>query len=257
MGFTAKMVLVTAALFAGMIATEVLGIVLGRRRIARYGDRKTRSNAVDTLVFNLLGLLLAFSFYSATGRFDQLRRLVNDEINATGGAYQRLDLLPAPARDELRATFRDYLQSRIDVYRAEPETWEQPAAASRRLRDKIWREATAACNPATCPAATTTLLFSSLTQMFDLATNQWLSSRMHPPMIVFAMLFGIAMLGGWLVGRDLAQLVPRSWVYLLAYPITLSFIVWVILELEYPRLGAIRIDDFDELFVTMHQRMGS
>jgi hypothetical protein len=256
MSFIAKTLLISGGLFVAMIVLELVGIRVAAHRAAKHGEHKVRGNVVESGVFGLLGLMIAFSFYSSTGRFDQHRKLIIDEVNAASTAYFRIDLLPASAQPGLRASFRDYVQSRVDVYRADPEHWPKAAEASRLLRENIWSQAVVACR-SECSAATMNLVFSSLNTMFDLATSQWLTGRLHPPTIVFVMLFGLALAGALLVGHDIVDFRPRSLLYLLTYPFALSFITWVILDLEFPRRGVIRIDDFDELFVTMHERMPS
>ena len=68
-------------------------------------------------MFSLYGLLLAFSFSGAAGRYDARKQLIVEEANAIGTAYLRVDLLPTETQPAMRAQFRNYVDSRLAVYR--------------------------------------------------------------------------------------------------------------------------------------------
>ena len=71
---------------------------------------------VDAAVFGLLGLVLAFTYSGAAGRLDVRRAQIVQEANAIGTAYLRVDILPSSSQAEIRKLFRQYLDSRIEVY---------------------------------------------------------------------------------------------------------------------------------------------
>src|SRR5215510_4984847 len=98
-------------------------------------------------VFALLGLLIAFTFSGAASRFDARRQLVVEEANAIGTAYLRLDLLPAHTQPPLRESFRQYLQTRVEIYRKLPDiaAARQEAAHAVTLQGQIWSQALTAC----------------------------------------------------------------------------------------------------------------
>src|ERR1700729_1348275 len=76
----------------------------------------SESLAIESAVFALFGLLLAFTFSGAVARYDVHRELVIDECNAIETAYLRLDLLPPQSQPQLRQFFRDYVDSRLHLY---------------------------------------------------------------------------------------------------------------------------------------------
>src|SRR5216684_3566155 len=66
-------------------------IELGRRfRIKHKAPQE--STAIESAIFALFGLLLAFTFSGAVERYDRHRELLVEETNAIGTAYLRLDL---------------------------------------------------------------------------------------------------------------------------------------------------------------------
>ncbi len=86
---------VAGALFAGILVSLRIGRWLGRRAIARYGDEAVPGiGSLETAVFALLGLLIAFTFSGALERFDARRSQVVAETNAIGTAWLRIDLVP-------------------------------------------------------------------------------------------------------------------------------------------------------------------
>ena len=60
---------------------------------------------------------------------------------------------------------------------------------------------------------------------------------------------------GFLVGYEMGGSETPSWPHILVLALVLSFTLYVILDFEYPRLGLIRIDDFDRLLVQARAAM--
>ena len=66
-------------------------------------------------------------------------------------------------------------------------------------------------------------------------------------MVIFALLFGLAKFaaGGLRHGRQQGS----NWLHMLVTAVS----IYVILDIEYPRLGLIRVDAFDQLFAREHE----
>ena len=47
----------------------------------------------------------------------------------------------------------------------------------------------------------------------------------------------------------------RSWLHMLVFAATMSMTLYVILDLEFPRLGLIRLDTFDRVLVEVRESM--
>ena len=93
------------------------------------------------------------------------------------------------------------------------------------------------------------MLLPSLNAMFDITTTRLAATQMHPPGIVYVVLAVITLVCGFLVGYEMGGSYIPSWPHMLVLALVLSFTLYVILDFEYPRLGLIRIDDFDRLLV--------
>ena len=254
MTFTLKALLLAVGLFAAMVILQELGRRFALRRAARDPEgARAGAGVVDGAIFALLGLLIAFTFSGAASRFDERRKLIVEEANAIGTAYLRIDVLPAAVRADLRESFRRYLDARLAVYRALPDldAVKVERARADRLQQEIWSKAVAAS--AGSPAAV--LVLPALNQMIDITTTRTMAGQAHPPAIIFVLLCGLALLGALLAGDAMAAAKKRDWVHMAAYAFAVAGAVYVILDLEFPRLGFIRVDAFDAVLVELRASM--
>lgn len=246
-------------LFLGMLLFLDIGRRIGARRRAQ--DPKSAgagTGAVDGAVFALLGLLVAFTFSGAATRFDTRRALIVEEANAIGTAYLRLDLVPASAQPALRDLFRRYVDSRLEAYRKLPDLDAAKAelAQSAKLQADIWNQAVAAGRLEGAPPAATMLLLPALNQMIDITATRTMAGQIHPPMVIFLMLFGLALASALLAGYGMvAGGKSRDWLHMLAFATVLALVIYVIIDIEYPRLGLIRVDTFDQVLVEVRASM--
>ena len=248
---------VFVAFFAALIVCLEAGRRAGRKAFSSDRAHPSGLGTVEAVTFGLLGLMLAFTFSGAAERLDRRRGQIVDEANAIGTAWLRLDVLPANTQPQLREAVRRYTDSRIAVYRTFSESGLDAALAelarSSALQQEVWTGAVAACRDV--PSATVVVL-PALNEMFDIATTRLAATQMHPPGIVYVVLALISLVCGFLVGYEMGgtEVASRSHMIVLAF--VLSFTFYVILDFEYPRLGFIRIDDFDNLLVQVRASMG-
>lgn len=255
MHFTLTASLLACSLLAAMLVCLEIGHRIGSRRAAPEGEAgQAGFGVVEGAVFALLGLLVAFTFSGALSRFDDRRKLIVDEANAIGTAYLRIDVLPEAAREEMREKFRQYLDSRLAAYRAVPDMDAVAAELARAngMQQQIWSRAVTLSAGS---QSTAMLLLPALNQMFDIAATRTAASRMHPPHVVFGLLFSFSLLGALLAGNAMAGARSRRWLHSLAFAFALASAVYVILDMEYPRLGFIRVDAFDQVLVEVRQGM--
>ena len=195
-------------LFLGMLILLEVGRRIGIRRLAEDPEgAEAGVGTVEGAVFALLGLLIAFTFSGAASRFDTRRQLIIEETNDIGTAYLRLDLLSTEAQPGLREKFRQYVDTRLEVYRKLPDiaAAKEELAKANRLQVEIWRQSVAASRVQGASAAAPMLLLPALNAMIDITTTRTMAGQMHPPMIIFALLFGLALASSLLVGYGMAS----------------------------------------------------
>jgi hypothetical protein len=250
--------MVAGAIFGGVLVSLRFGRWLGKRAIQGHGAAAAPNvGSLEAAVFALLGLIIAFTFSGALQRFDTRRAQVVQEANAIGTAWLRLDLLPAQAQPKLRDTFKAYVDARIATYRVLPDI----AAArntlelSRRLQADIWQQAVAAARlPGARPDAPM-LLVPALNDMFDITTVRVAATQIHPPAVVYGMLLALSLIAALLAGYQSAGERGYDWIHKLAFAGIVALTVYVILDIEYPRMGLVRIDAIDRLLVDVRAGM--
>lgn len=251
MEFIAVALLSTTLLCLGMAGSIETGYRLGQRRLEKDPDSKAEgASVVESSVFGILGLILAFTFTGTLSRYESRVKLVLKEANAIGTAYYRIDLLPKTDQDQLRPLYKEYVQSRINVFDnyANRELSNSYFRRSLELQNQIWDIANAAVLKVNNPGVIT-LVLGSTNEVIDVANERLQATRIRPPMIVYILLFGLPLAAAFLLGQSMSRNAKRPIFYMVTFCITISAIVYIILDLEFPRLGLIRIDLGDKVLV--------
>jgi hypothetical protein len=248
---------VIVVLLAAMLGAQAWGRRQGeRQRLLTGTNEKSPYGATEGAVFALLGLFLAFVFSGAGSRFDDRRHLLIEETNAIGTAWLRIDLLPAQFQPGIRGLFREYLDARLETYRLVSAG--EPYEASRQryvsLQQEIWNESVRGAD-ASGKTVAAMLLLPALNQMFDISTTRVAVTRIHPPVVVYVMIAMLAIVSSVFVGYGSAGASARSAVHSLAFAVVLATVLYVIVDLEFPRLGLIRVDSMDQILVDLRRTM--
>jgi len=256
--FAVATVLKALVVFVGMLVFSEVGRRAGAARAAHDPESMSKGGgASEAAVFGLLGLLLAFTFSGAASRFEERRHLIVAEANAIGTAYLRVDLLPADAQPELRQLFREYLDARLAYYHDFTDSISTSKAQGEvtRLQGRIWTASVAAAQRPGVATPAPMLLLPALNEMIDITTTRAVSNENHPPAIIFQLLIAFTLACALLAGYSMSGTSSRSWLYTMLVSLTLSFTLYVIFDLEYPRFGFIRIDSADRLLVELRNSL--
>jgi hypothetical protein len=241
-------------LLGGMLLSMEAGSRVRVRHLRAAQSDSTGCAAIHGAVFALMGLVIAFTFSGAASRFDHRRDLIVEEANDIGTAYLRIALLPQAARGPLQDKFREYLDSRLLTYRRNRRRESQSAAAANRSTPgQIWKLALEAIDHASSPPVAA-LILPSLNDMFDIVTTRTAATQMHPPAAVWLMLGGLTLVCSFLVGYDLGGL-QRNWLHLLTFALLFSLTLYVIVDMEFPRVGLIRVTAMDRVLQDVRDSM--
>lgn len=244
-------------LLLGMLLALETGRCIGTTHLRRDPEGAGKGiGALEGAIFALFGLLLAFTFSGAASRFDQRRELIGQEANAIGTAYLRLDLLSDEAQQKLRPLFREYVESRLATFRHTNDAVSTTAEIVRdqKLQGRIWQEAIGAAKQTNIPTVLP-LVLTPINDMIDITTTRLVHTKTHPPQVVYIMLFSLALVASLLVGYGLALSRTRQWTHILAFALVIVGTVYVILDLEYPRQGFIRVDAADRVLIDLLHSM--
>ena len=253
LNYNAIAFLLILGLFAGMLLMLTIGQRLGQRSLGQETDVvRSRLTGVETAVFGLMGLLIAFTFSGASARYELRRELIVEEANAIGTAYLRLDLLPAASQPALREKFRQYVEARIEVYRLLPDIGASNARAvvAVTLQNEIWTGALAALKEA--PPQATIVVVPALNQMIDVTTARASALRTHTPILIFSFLLILglvcSLLAGYVLGYTKTSNVR---LHLFAFAVVVTLTIYVIFDLDYPRFGFIQLDFADQAIINL------
>lgn len=249
---------IAAALFIAMLVFVEIGRRVGQHRFAKRGnDSRAGVGVVDGAVFAVLALIIGFTFNGAAGRFDKRRDMVVQQANAISTAWQRILFLPREAQPPLRAEFQRYVDALLTAY-------DHPAGSAEELRargvltdaqNQIWNTVMdATTNPSGEKARM--LLVPAVNEMFDAIDTERMAQRVHPPMLIYLMLGLSALAAALFAGYAMSTAATRNWLYIIGFTATISITSFVVIELESPRLGLLRVDQMsyvlEELRISMN-----
>lgn len=255
--FTLAAVGIAASLFVVMLLCIEGGRQLGELQLEQRGaEARTGATNGDSVVYALLALLIGFTFNGAAARFDHRRQLVMQQVNATDTAWQRIDALPSEEQERIRTGFRRYVDAVLTADgdlgpRGDPLQMPPKVALA---QQEVWTQSMAACLVPSGEKARM-LLLPALNELFGAVDKERLARRVHPPLMIFAMLGLAELAGAVFVGYGMATAPTRNWIFIIGVAATIALATYVIVDLEYPRLGFIRMNAMDralgELRATM------
>jgi hypothetical protein len=248
MRFIVFSAVVSFILLVACLGLLEIGRKVGKEHLATSGTTAGFAN-VETAVFGLLGLLLAFTFSGGITRFDERRQLIVEEANTISSAYLQMDLLPEMVRAPLQKKMRAYVSARLEVSQLPGQIAggkeflsSEPVSRSAAIFNEIWQDVarTSYSRPS---ESVERILMPSLTAMDRIARTRNSVGERHPPKVIYAMLFALTLVSSLLAGYGMAANRKRSWVHMLGFATT----VFVICDIEFPRQGLIRVDMFDHV----------
>lgn len=224
-----------------LLALEV-GFRRGRRAVELHDEAPSAQiGAVQGAILGMLGLLLAFSFAAAGGRFLERQDMIVAEANAIGTAWLRADLLDEPARSELRAALKDYTVHRITARsRFSAQMLDADAVEIERLHARIWQSALAGVRAR--PEAVLALL-NPVNEVIDLHSTRLYAAQKHLPTLVLALLIASSVLALGVIGYGCGVAGRRSAAMTVPLAIVIGVALWITIDLDYPRRGLLQLSD--------------
>ena len=128
-------------------------------------------------------------------------------------------------------------------------------AESKKIQEEVWTEAVAATRLPDSHPASGLLLLTALNKMIDISTTRTMALQIHPPKIIYALLFGLGLICSLLAGFRMSSGQHRSWIHILGFTVLTVVIIYVMLDVEYPRAGLIRLESADQLLLNLRDRM--
>jgi hypothetical protein len=240
-----------AALGGAMAIAWIIGWRSGKASLAR--GKPAPETKLDDAALALLGLLLAFTFSMALGKYDRRREAVVTDSNAIGDFYTCATLIAPPARAKLQDAIREYTRLRVELGLEPHPTRAQVQSALERFdalhgrMTELVAEAIAAGTPIAVP------LTNTLNGVTSSQASRLAALRDRVPNAVVLLLAVAAALTAGLVGREQAASARPSLAGTAAFIVIVALTVEVTLDLNHPTAGWIRVgqEPMQRLLATM------
>lgn len=214
---------------------------MGRCRASREVSQHSQLGVVQGGILGLLGLLLGFCFSGAMSRFIDRQDILVREANAISSVALLTSLLDDPHKATVDGLLRDYTLARIELFHAQSAASEAPIQARlASIQKQLW---SAAVEGVRDRPLVTGVLLPPISDAFDLLSVRNAANRRHMPMLIFLVLLGcaaasIAAIGFGVEAGDKRLRFPAAILSCL-----IAATLWTTLDLDFPRLGLVRVDD--------------
>jgi hypothetical protein len=250
-----------AYIIAGFLFLAIIIAFLIGNRIRRYKESKgmtTEDKSIGALEGSLLGLLallLSFTFGMSSSRHDRRVNIINEEANAIGTAVLRADLYPDSIRQAFRKDFEAYLETRIRFFsvKADIPAIVKSLQDGQALQATLWERASSLGRDKENLHRTSQMI-PALNEMFDIASTRTAATIDKVPEIIFYLLFLISVTASLMVGY--AGGIKPDWTMVLSFSLMISMTVYLIVDLDRPRKGAITMDKANEQIVQLRSMFG-
>jgi len=224
--------------FAMALAWEV-GRWQGQR--LRSARREVPESKFHGASLAVLGLLLGFTFSIAIVKHDQRRAMVVADANAIGDFYTCASLLNEPVRSQLQNVIREYATLRVELSQSGFDEAELQRALARmqQMQGAMTSLVGQALHQGTPIAVSLTNTLNGLTSNH---AARLAAVRDRLPAIIVALLLLSAMIASLLVGHEQGAREESDLVGTACFIIMVTFAIYVILDLNQPGGGLIRVD---------------
>ena len=200
-------------------------------------------NVIQGAVLGLVAFVLGLSFSQAEARYDVRRTLVVTEANSIGTTWLRSDQLPPAESRRFRSVLTDYTALRLHAYR-EPTSLQikhELGPNNDAYQQQLWSIASGALrrDPRNLGYS---LLLQTLNETIDLSSEQFVVLTSHVPTTIVTMTLGLVLLGATLIGFGFARSKKNPRVLGLAYTLACAIVVNMMVDLDRPQTGFIRVD---------------
>jgi hypothetical protein len=185
----------------------------------------------------LLGLIIGFTFSMAMTRYDQRKNYEEEEANAIGTEYIRLDLLPGSDTTRVRGLVRSYLDLRVLYYRTRNEQQlRQINDRTAQLQTEMWSAASTLSRAH--PDAVTALAVSGMNDVLNAQGYTQAAWWNRVPCAAWSLLVLLSVFSNLALGYGARR---RTTFRFLVLPIALSVSLFLIADIDSPRGGIIRV----------------
>ena len=230
-------------IFAIVLGSTVLGVVLGRRLRRHAETLREPFGVIQAALLGLVALILAFGLTMAVSRYDARRAAVVQDANAIGTTYLRAQTLREPIRTRSLELLRQYTDTSIALSASVPGSAAAEAAIAEgaRLQRSLWRLAGEALDASPTDSAPR-LYVETLNEMIDMQTVRVSALGNRVPSAVLQIEIIGAAVGLGLLALYLAIL-ARGVITVVLAASFVSVLLLVTFDLDRPTRGTVVVPD--------------
>jgi hypothetical protein len=242
------------ALFVAMFVVAEIGYRLGRSRKG-VGAGEARFDAVQGALLALVSLLLAFGVSFAQSRFEARVHHMLHETNAIHTAYQRSELASHAISDGLKMRIEQFLNARIEFYThpVDDEGLLQIRRNTDELEDRIWNLTARQVTEIPLQTSANIPLVNAINEMMDARSDEDGMFQIRMPRSVSALLLIFSAIVVGMVAYGYGASATHHWVYSSLLSLVIASTLFVIVDLDRPRIGLIKIPTSP--LIRLHQRI--
>jgi hypothetical protein len=236
--------LIELAIALGLLGSMWFSMEVGRRigiRAKLGGTEVAQLGTMQGAILGILALLLGLSFSGATTRFVERQDVLVREANSIGTAYLRADLLGSPWRESIKNHLRDYTAARIELF--DSVRREEAMMINARLQGLHAEMWSIALEGVAENQGITNAVLPPLNDVIDLLATRNASARRHLPSLVVGLLFASALAAMGTVGYGLGLTKNRHRFAAATLCLLVSVSLWTTIDLDFPSVGLIQIND--------------
>jgi hypothetical protein len=225
------------AAFCALWAAAHIGLTFRKKHHGLTDEDTQDFTFIVGATLTLLGLIIGFTFSMAVSRYDQRMNFEEQEANAIGTEYLRVDALPPADAARVRSLLKQYLDKRIEYYHSrDKESIADSNAATMQLQNRLW---VAATTPATAqPTPVTALVVAGMNDVLNAQGYAQAAWWNRIPAAAWILLITISVFCNLLVGYGVRL---KSELLFLVLPIVLSISFFLIADIDSPRRGVIHV----------------
>jgi hypothetical protein len=230
-------------LFAIVLGTTAIGVLVGRRLRPSRETLREPVGVLQAALLGLVALILAFGLTMAVGRYDSRRAAVVSTANAIGTTYLRAQTLYEPVRTQSLRELERYTDATIRLSNAVPASDDARAAIAEgsALQRSLWQLAGQALDESPLESSPR-LYVDSLNEMIDMQTVQVSALNNRVPSAVLAIeIVGAAVALGLLALY--LTILARGAVTVILAAIFVSVLLLITFDLDRPVRGLVHVPD--------------
>ncbi|MBS0041181.1 hypothetical protein KFE26_02490 [Shewanella sp. M16] len=235
--------LYSIGLFLGSFIVLFLSAWIGKKVIGRKGVSNNEGDEDFRVILgatlSLLGLIIGFTLSMSISGFNSRQAAEEYEAFVIRTGFMRADLLTESSRDLMKATLREYLQQRINIYDAQsPEGINFIRMKVLDLQKVLWETAVHETTQKQTPV--TSLVIASINEIVLAQQKTFAGWRHQIPLAAWILLVVIAINCNILIGYNARKVKGKlGLLFILPAMISLSFLM--IAEIDAPGKGIIKV----------------